>query len=86
MPRRGCHLSVHHVDHALNGSGAWIYFEVDDLDNFIETLLGKGIHVDAMPETKNWLWREARLTDPDGHQVIIYHAGANRKHPPWRLL
>jgi hypothetical protein len=32
-----------------------------------------------------WLWREARLRDPDGHRVCLYRAGQNRKNPPWRL-
>jgi catechol 2,3-dioxygenase-like lactoylglutathione lyase family enzyme len=79
-------FSVHHTDESITGPGIWIYFEIDDLENFIISLTEKGIHMETMPETKNWLWREARLKDPDGHQVILYHAGENRKNPPWRLL
>jgi hydroxymethylpyrimidine/phosphomethylpyrimidine kinase len=32
-----------------------------------------------------WLWREARLRDPSGNEICLYHAGANRRFPPWRI-
>ena len=32
-----------------------------------------------------WLWREARLRDPSGNVVCLYHAGDYRRHPPWRV-
>jgi len=31
------------------------------------------------------LWQEASFNDPDGHHLIVYHAGKNRLDPPWRL-
>jgi hypothetical protein len=34
---------------------------------------------------QTWLWREARLRDPDGNQLCLFHAGENRLNPPWRL-
>jgi hypothetical protein len=34
---------------------------------------------------QTWLWREARLKDPDGNQLILYSAGKNRKDPPWKI-
>ena len=52
----------------------------------IDNIKEKGFLMETMPEDKNWMWREARLRDPDGHQLILYHAGNNRKYPPWRLL
>ena len=33
----------------------------------------------------SYLWREARLRDPDGHQIRLYDAGVNRLNPPWRI-
>lgn len=27
----------------------------------------------------------AGLRDPDGHQIRLYNAGANRLNPPWRI-
>jgi hypothetical protein len=38
-----------------------------------------------MPNNKSWLWREARLKDPDNNQLILYYAGINRQNPPWRI-
>ena len=27
---------------------------------------------------------QARLKDPDGNEICLYHAGVNRLDPPWR--
>ena len=62
-----------------------VYFECEDLDTHVANLQQKGIEFDELPTDKPWLWREARLKDPDGNQLILYHAGENRKNPPWRL-
>ncbi|MEM7380928.1 MAG: VOC family protein, partial [Bacteroidota bacterium] len=40
---------------------------------------------EELPRDQSWLWREARLKDPDGNTLILYHAGENRKNPPWRI-
>ncbi|MCP4120269.1 MAG: VOC family protein [Bacteroidetes bacterium] len=85
-PEGDATFSIHHTDETISGSGAWIYFELDDLDIFVDSLQHKGFHLETMPEDKNWMWREARLKDPDGHQLILFKAGINRKNPPWRLL
>ena len=37
------------------------------------------------PTDMSYLWREARLRDPDGHQIRLYDAGVNRLNPPWRI-
>jgi hypothetical protein len=37
------------------------------------------------PADQPYLWREAVLRDPDGHEIFIYHAGENRLNPPWRV-
>ncbi len=39
-----------------------------------------------MPTDKSWLWREARLQDPDGNQLVLYYADRNRKDPPWKVV
>lgn len=67
-----------------NGS-TWIYFESDSLDDLVAHLAAEGIVFEQMPEDKTWLWREARLKDPDGNQLIFYYAGHNRLNPPWRI-
>ena len=78
-------FSLHHVDNRQKTEGIWIYFEVQDLDEYVNALKDKGIVFQELPNDKDWLWREARLKDPDNNQLIIYHAGDNRKNPPWRI-
>jgi catechol 2,3-dioxygenase-like lactoylglutathione lyase family enzyme len=78
-------FSIHLVDNIREGEGAIIYFEEDQLDNYVKQLVKAGIIFDEMPEDRNWLWREAHLKDPDGNKLIVYHAGENRKNPPWRI-
>ena len=78
-------FSIHRVDKLPLGDGTYVYFECEDLDARVQTLIEKGITFDQMPKDKSWLWREARLTDPDGNKVILYYGGENRKNPPWRV-
>lgn len=84
-PQGDSTFSIHKVEKLPDGEGIWIYFEEEQLDNYIETIKLKGIIIDELPEDKPWLWREARLKDPDNNIVIIYKAGKNRKTPPWRI-
>jgi len=78
-------LSLHQTDERSKGLGIWMYFECENLDHQVELLKQKGIEFEADPEDQNWLWREARLKDLDGNQIILYHAGENRRNPPWRI-
>jgi hypothetical protein len=78
-------FSLHQVYEQQNASGTWIYFEVQNLDEYINTLIDKGIVFNELPNDKDWLWREARLKDPDNNQLIIYFAGNNRKTPTWGI-
>ena len=78
-------FSIHQVDKLPQGNGISIYFETEDLDNLVSSLQQKGITFSQLPEDKLWLWREAHFEDLDGNQLILYHAGKNRKNPPWRV-
>lgn len=78
-------FSLHKTNASTPNPDTWIYFEVEHLDDLVNELQSKGIRFDELPNDKPWLWREARLKDPDGNQLIIYHAGHNRKNPPWRV-
>jgi hypothetical protein len=51
----------------------------------VDEFIKKGIVFETHPEENTWLWKEASLLDPDGHKIIIYHAGENRLNPPWKL-
>ena len=62
-----------------------IYFECDDLDERVEQLARSGIAFEHGPRNQPWMWREARLRDPDGNIVFLYKAGEARRFPPWRI-
>jgi catechol 2,3-dioxygenase-like lactoylglutathione lyase family enzyme len=78
-------FSIHRVDELPKGEGIYVYFEHEMLDEKVNHLVSEGISFDEMPSDKKWLWREARLKDPDGNQLILYRAGENRLNPPWRI-
>jgi len=78
-------FSLQLVDALPVGHGIHVYFECDALDNAVEQLKQQGVQFDEMPNDKPWLWREAHLKDPDGNHIILYYAGENRLHPPWRI-
>jgi catechol 2,3-dioxygenase-like lactoylglutathione lyase family enzyme len=59
-----------------------VYFEVEDVDAFVVAL---ALPLADPPVDQPWLWREARLADPSGNIICIYHAGENRRFPPWRI-
>jgi uncharacterized glyoxalase superfamily protein PhnB len=67
------------------GEAPVVYFECDDLDAKVVELTEAGFVIDSEPEDQRWLWREARLRDPDANQLCLYYAGKNRLDPPWRL-
>ena len=77
-------LSIHHADQPVVGN-AVLYFEVDDLDRRYAELVDLGIAFDKPPTDEGWKWREARFTDPAGNRLCLFHAGLNRRFPPWRL-
>lgn len=62
-----------------------LYFECADLDARVAELKLRGIAFTQDPTDMFYLWREARLSDPDGHDLRFYHAGANRLDPPWKV-
>jgi len=62
-----------------------IYLECDDLDERVEQLARTGIAFEHGPRNQPWMWREARLRDPDGNIIFFYKAGENRRFPPWRM-
>ncbi len=85
-PDDGTTLSLHLVESA-RPRGEWpaIYFECDDLDATCARLAAEGIAFESGPAEEPWLWREARLRDPDGNALRLFHAGNNRRFPPWRV-
>ena len=77
-------FSVHRSDQAIVSTTV-VYFECDDLDAQVNKLEAAGIAFDSPPADQEWLWREARLRDPDDNPICLFHAGANRIDPPWKV-
>ena len=66
-------------------SGTTIYFEHEQLDDWVAALQEKGVEFAQMPTDERFLWREAVLYDPSGNKIKLYWAGENRLNPPWRV-
>jgi hydroxymethylpyrimidine/phosphomethylpyrimidine kinase len=62
-----------------------VYLECDDLDDRVEQLARGGLAFEHGPRNQPWMWREARLRDPDGNIIFLYKAGEARRFPPWRI-
>lgn len=58
--------------------GMRLYFEVKSLDAFCEKLATSGVAFEQMPKDMPWGWKHAYLKDPDGHEISLYWAGAQR--------
>ena len=78
-------LSVHSTDVAWTDSSCVLYFECENLDRRVAELKRLGLEFEEEPNDKSWLWREAYLRDPSNNRICLYHAGENRKNPPWRV-
>lgn len=78
-------FSIHQVEELPKVEGVYVYFETEKLEEEVARLQKEGITFDLLPTEQSWLWKEARLKDPDGNQIILYFAGDNRKNPPWRI-
>lgn len=66
-------------------NGAVIYFENQELDEWVCDLKAKGIEFHQEVTEQSYLWREAILFDPSGNKIKLYWAGENRLYPPWRV-
>ena len=66
-------------------NGAVIYFEHQNLDQWVGELKSRGIVFQQYPTDERYLWREAVLIDPSGNKIKLYWAGENRLNPPWRV-
>ena len=78
-------FSVELVDVVPESEQVTVYFETDAIDAEHARIRSAGVEFEHGPLDRPWLWREARLRDPDGHRLCLFDAGPNRRHPPWRL-
>ena len=78
-------LSVNIAEHVKPNGSITLYFECSDLDAEVDRLKSLGFNFDEDPADRPWLWRQAYLKDPNGNKICLFHAGENRKNPPWRV-
>jgi len=76
---------------ATETPSAWskivVYFECAELDKQVKLLKSRGIQFVQEPRDEPWQWREARLLDPAGNLICLYHdnyGGSRLNPPPWR--
>lgn len=84
-PNGSSTFSIHLVDELPQGNGIYVYFECENLDDKVQELKEQGILFEQEPKDESWLWREAKLKDLDGNQLILFYGGDNRLNPPWRI-
>jgi len=88
LPKGEATFSLHVVEGSIPQANApHLYFEVSGvgLDAQVERLKASGVAFEREPVMQSWLWREAWLRDPAGNAICLYHAGENRRFPPWRI-
>lgn len=78
-------LSVNIAENVVPNESITLYFECDDLDTKVAELKQLGLDFTDDPADRPWLWRQAYLNDPNGNRICLFHAGENRKNPPWRV-
>ena len=84
-PEGNSTFSIHKTESLAKGEGIHIYFECKNLDEHVYNLKNNGIEFEQEPTDQVWMWREARLKDPDGNQLILFFGGEYRVNPPWRI-
>src|SRR5437899_12902722 len=57
---------------AMASGAAELFFECEDLDEVVRHLKSRGLIFEQEPTDMFYLWREARLRDPDGHDIRLY--------------
>ncbi|MEQ1687167.1 MAG: bifunctional hydroxymethylpyrimidine kinase/phosphomethylpyrimidine kinase [Sphingopyxis sp.] len=62
-----------------------VYLEHRGLDAWVVQLQSAGVAFEKLLQDRSFGWREARLLDPAGNMICLYHAGENRRFPPWRI-
>jgi len=88
VPDGDATLSIEVDPDTPGGPGAaQLFFECADVDATVAALAAKGVVFYQEPTDMFYQWREARLRDPDGHDIRLYKesmAGV-RLNPPWKI-
>ena len=57
---------------APKGAGQYVHISVDNIDEFHEELVAKGMKPLSQPEDFPWGHREFVLEDPDGYKLVFF--------------
>lgn len=60
------------IDIEPKGAGIYLYFEVENVDDYYQKLINKGLESSSKP--KDWPWgkREFAIKDPDGYKLVFF--------------
>ena len=79
-------VEVKEIASPSRGGVAELFFQCEDVDDVVRALKAKGVAFDQDPTDMFYLWREARLRDPDGHELRFYSEASDvRLNPPWKI-
>ena len=53
--------------------GTWVAVNMDNVDEYYETIKARGAKIISPPEDKEWFMREMLVEDPDGHIIRFGH-------------
>ena len=53
--------------------GTWVAINVDNVDEYYETIKARGAKILSPPGDKEWNMREMLVEDPDGHVIRFGH-------------
>ena len=84
MPSGSATFSIYQSNQMAAGNTV-VYFEVDDVDQKFTELRERGIVFEDEPKDQVFRWRTVHLNDPSGNKLCLFHAGNERRFPPWRL-
>ncbi len=54
------------------GAGMFVYISVDDVDEFYQGLIDKGLKPSSEPRDWSWGNREFIIRDPDGYKLVFF--------------
>jgi catechol 2,3-dioxygenase-like lactoylglutathione lyase family enzyme len=57
---------------STKGAGQYIHINVEDVDQFYQWLIAKGLEPFSEPDNFPWGHREFVLIDPDGYKLVFF--------------
>jgi uncharacterized glyoxalase superfamily protein PhnB len=54
------------------GSGLFIYISIDNVDDFYQKIIAKGLKPSSKPRDYPWGNREFMIHDPDGYKLVFF--------------